>query len=76
MLSRKIEKIVVHNLGAYQLGESINERKIFSIQDHSKELNTGRIDSLYLCVGKDGELLVTIENCPVVVEYSYIEEED
>ena len=58
------------------LGDIISERKIALIEDKSIELNSGAIESLYLCKDEEGNVLVSIEKCPVVVYYEYIEVDD
>lgn len=59
----------------YVVGEEVNGRVIIEIQSVGCEYED-RMHSEYYVLDEDGELIATIENCPVVVEYIWIAPDD
>lgn len=55
----------------YVLGEEIGERVVIEIKDNGQEFEDG-VFSQYLVLDEDGQLIASIENMPVLVEYKTI----
>jgi len=76
MIKKTINEISVVPYRNFCVGDIINGRVITLIEDKSIELDNKSIENLYLCKDEDGNVLVSIERCSVVVMYKYIEIED
>ena len=60
----KIKTIRIHNNTSYTVGYG----GIVKIEDLSQEFENS-IHFIYCCYDKNDNLLFSIENCPVIVEY-------
>jgi len=58
----------------FRLGDIVNDRTIVIIEDKSIEQANGTIDTLYLLKDENNNVLVVIENWPVIVYYEYTDD--
>lgn len=66
--------IISNPLVIYEVGCTTKDGSVvYEIIDSSCEWENS-IDFLYYIKDEDGELIATIENCPVLIEYNFFEE--
>ncbi|MEI4920577.1 hypothetical protein Q8G81_34000, partial [Klebsiella pneumoniae] len=59
----------------YEVGTELNGRDVIEIKNMSDEYED-HIHSEYWVLDENGELIASIENCPVIVEWQTIAEHD
>lgn len=69
--TREITEINVVSYRSFKIGDLINDVPIAYFEDKSIQIETGKIESYYVGKSVEDDMLVAIENSPVVVFYKY-----
>lgn len=59
----------------YEVGTELNGREVIEIKQIGYEFETG-VHSEFHVLDEDNQLIVSVENCPVIVEWQTIAEHD